>query len=396
VQEAALSRENVCFWGKHSLRLEDVLRGAAWLYYKRRFLLKGSPHWHTLLRNAVEMWDLMHQQRSALGLEYLLGKLEEFETHDPRDHVYGLLGLYLRNKRFKKVSDFIAPDYEKSLSEALRDATLLVLEESQHLKIFGFVDSRSEYRDHIPDLPSWVPISWNGSSNEEDALGLPNFFNASRGGEQIERAVHDKAEPGRLVVDGFVLGGVLHALPAIPPGLTSKGKSTLGVQRLVCDIRGLFLTVNSNMREHELGRILIAAENGQREAAGEQDCCDITAWLNYISSAGAWPPALHDLDPSLADSDVSRASRYHRAFRNAVNNRRPFVTDSRHMGLGPKTLELDDIVALIYECIYPVILRPEGDHYRVLGVAYIDGIMYGEAVHKHKTEGRSDMRFKIY
>jgi hypothetical protein len=55
-----------------------------------------------------------------------------------------------------------------------------------------------------------------------------------------------------------------------------------------------------------------------------------------------------------------------------------FVTSGGYMGKGLKAIQEGDLVALIAGVDMPIIIRKEGDLYRVKGPAYIHGIMKGE------------------
>ncbi|PMD42916.1 hypothetical protein L207DRAFT_377234, partial [Hyaloscypha variabilis F] len=57
-----------------------------------------------------------------------------------------------------------------------------------------------------------------------------------------------------------------------------------------------------------------------------------------------------------------------------------FRTTKHYLGLGPQILKAGDVIAVIFGAKVPFILRPEGDHYLLLGDCYIHGIMQGEAV----------------
>ncbi len=57
---------------------------------------------------------------------------------------------------------------------------------------------------------------------------------------------------------------------------------------------------------------------------------------------------------------------------------RLFITSGGILGKGLKAIQEGDLVALIAEVDFPMILRKEGDSYRSKGPAYIHGIMNGE------------------
>ncbi|KAH6719478.1 heterokaryon incompatibility protein-domain-containing protein [Leptodontidium sp. MPI-SDFR-AT-0119] len=67
-----------------------------------------------------------------------------------------------------------------------------------------------------------------------------------------------------------------------------------------------------------------------------------------------------------------------------IMSRRLVTTDSGHLGLGPATVELGDGIYVLLGSSFPVILRPgkNDGHLEVVGECYVDGFMKGEAIEK--------------
>jgi hypothetical protein len=64
-----------------------------------------------------------------------------------------------------------------------------------------------------------------------------------------------------------------------------------------------------------------------------------------------------------------------------VSNRAPFVTSRGFLGNGPPNILPDDVVAVIFGLDVPIVLRRQHNSpFEVVGVAYIYGIMDGEAL----------------
>ncbi|PMD28863.1 putative heterokaryon incompatibility protein 6, OR allele, partial [Hyaloscypha variabilis F] len=65
--------------------------------------------------------------------------------------------------------------------------------------------------------------------------------------------------------------------------------------------------------------------------------------------------------------------------------RLPFITRKGHLVLGPEYVKRGDFVALIKGTQVPFILRRQSDgQYQLVGEAYVDGIMDGEAMEDSK------------
>lgn len=67
-----------------------------------------------------------------------------------------------------------------------------------------------------------------------------------------------------------------------------------------------------------------------------------------------------------------------------------FITGTGYMGMGPPSCCAGDVVALLAGIDVPMILRRDGARYRVVGPAYVAGIMKGEA-----WGGDIDTRFEL-
>ncbi len=58
-------------------------------------------------------------------------------------------------------------------------------------------------------------------------------------------------------------------------------------------------------------------------------------------------------------------------------------------------MQVGDQVATLYGCNWPVILRQSEDAYEFVGLAYIDQVVYGEAVREHRAKNNPDHMFTI-
>lgn len=61
--------------------------------------------------------------------------------------------------------------------------------------------------------------------------------------------------------------------------------------------------------------------------------------------------------------------------------RRTILALEEHtIGLGPPNTESGDVVCILHGSKLPIVLRRQGDKWRLIGQCYVDGIMFGEAV----------------
>jgi hypothetical protein len=147
--------------------------------------------------------------------------------------------------------------------------------------------------------------------------------------------------------------------------------------------------------ENTIASTLLAGGNSQYSSATKEQCQDFTVWVNYLESHGKLAPYLRGMDQTQGDTETTKAAHYQFALMRACLNRLVFATSSGHFGLGPQTTKDGDIVAILYGCQWPVVLRKIEAYYKVIGLSYVHGLMYGEAVRACRDEMEPDIRFEI-
>jgi hypothetical protein len=322
-------------------------------------------------------------------LFYLLRILTDFECSYDADHVFGLLGLYQNALHLEDLPVLLRPDYGKALQDVLRDTTLSVIRECKDLRYFRRLDSQA---GHLGDseLPSWVGL-WHKSSNDSGlAHHIANFFHADANSAlQLDHA-WTKTDQDSLMLRGFVVEMVSTIAPVQFRHIARQtGREVAVVHELE-----LFFQ-NANIDDISRGRTLIADENSRFQQATTEDHSDYQVWKEYILRTRHIPPKLRSLDATLHNDATKRAAHYQSALIRMCYNRSLFGTSGRHIGIGPRTMKNGDIVAILYGCQWPVILRDEGAHHRILGLSYLDGVMHGEAVAQHRANNGLDILFSV-
>jgi hypothetical protein len=88
-------------------------------------------------------------------------------------------------------------------------------------------------------------------------------------------------------------------------------------------------------------------------------------------------------DLSLSDEDKRQlyVAPLMASLDNRMFGRRFFSSrdDLGKMGMGPAQIELEDQICLLMGCDIPMILRSEGDHFVLVGEAYVHGFLQAEA-----------------
>ena len=75
---------------------------------------------------------------------------------------------------------------------------------------------------------------------------------------------------------------------------------------------------------------------------------------------------------------------------NSLDGRRLCVTGTGLFGLVPRLSQLGNKIAVFSQCQMPVVLRPKGEFYKIIGMSFVEGLMKGEV-----AEGIEQGRFHI-
>lgn len=329
---------------------------------------------------------------------------------DPRDKVYGLLGLTA-----PKIQEKLAVSYDKSTAEVYIDATTMVIEQEMDFTVV-LENKRPRAFDPTADmhygLPTWVSNFHNKHGMENRGL-ISELSWAFEGASGTTDLVADVKVP-ILRVRGIRIGrisAVGDIMPEItfdfdfPPViktlyqwwliyLSAGGKTILGdkdsfVNIIQCGawypwgLNGETetlkpksrLPINTDDDIIELKKML------SREEEKTRYCLNIVMGIHKPDDHTLRPllgPEIYTTDPKViqqSESNIWLATM-------ATTNRH-FMTVGNRCGLAPMCAEKDDIIVVVLGCPVPIVLRERaaslGGGYLNIGDAYLHGIMDGEA-----------------
>lgn len=143
--------------------------------------------------------------------------------------------------------------------------------------------------------------------------------------------------------------------------------------------------------EKAITTTLCAEESSSRELATPSDLAGYADLKNYFKEPQRPPLSLKDSPLTLLP-----AARYAEASWRACYRRKFFITAAGRMGIGPQTMREGDVVVVLYGGEWPFVLRErvgDGGQWEMVGLAYIFGIMGGQAIRKAEERGGEDRWF---
>ncbi|KAI1194360.1 HET-domain-containing protein [Nemania serpens] len=344
------------------------------------------------LRNQVH--DKDEDNREAKPLIWLLSRCRTAEATMPVDKIYAMLNL--------SSSPFVLkPSYIKSKADIYREFAEITFEGDNG----GTVLSEAALTNRAdPSLPSWVP-DWseapariNLSQTLIASQGM--FFDAgrSRTADGPGPKLCHRIEENILFVKGVILQSIFLVGPDRPvPGAIADEAPNLANLVTIFSYIQMFLDMEI---PYPTGEDKETVADVLLEADQLQGPTNITSfWENTHSRDLLFEPELSAVGP---DGDpILEAMRRRRLedpqgyanISRAVAGRRFAITDQAYVGLVPDTARDGDKICILQGCNVPYVLRPAGEHYRLMGDAYMHGIMLGEAF--VRDEGLKEAMFEI-
>lgn len=383
VQEAALSSNCVCVCGSYDISWLDVARVAVWLKVK-------IPQSHGTARldcpgidNAVVIWQYSERDYGIYGpgkpqyfsLGNLLANSRHFAATNPRDKVYGLLGLTRWSAMGQQLPLEIIPDYGKGVVYVYCQATRLAIKEKETLDVLRYVqNSEGEPPQGADDFPSWVP-RWNSRSTASHATPLAKLFSADQGQKLV---LIDHGDPTSLSLHGISVDCVARVSHTIQE---QNFQSDDGLCQLFYSLHEL----SSNHLRYPTRKLLIQAI-GFTLIAGtlekhllDKSSTAVQGIITLLEHIDLWLTSPNrNIQQNIISEDIR--SQYLNALSRACTSRRFFTTRKGYIGLGPSTLQTDDNICILFGGRTPYVLRPHGQSYTLIGECYIHDIMFGKAL----------------
>ena len=290
---------------------------------------------------------------------------------NPRDKVYGILGMLSAYER----SDILV-DYALPVSDVFINVVDHLLSTTRRLDV---IRSTIHLSDHIPTLklPSWTP-DWSYSTNVKPIHNEHRHFTASGQTDAEFRFANRRKqlEISAISIDTIGSTGI---------GLSSQ------------------IEMDNAITSFFAWRLSIIQRSGYDTAAHEAFCRTLSLdqphqgwtpedWMEFTYHTFGCLlqerfPAL-PLDPQLQfyaakPSPVSAEQRgkiFYRCIVDFMAARRFCISSTGLLCLGASVLKKDDIIVVPLGCSTPIVLRRQGQEYTYVGDIYVDGYMHGLAI----------------
>ncbi len=364
------------------------------------FLRQRLHHQHSLEEKNRSLLDLL------VTFHVNVSPRTQLRCTDPRDKIYGLLGIALDAEQLN-----IVPDYSKSVEKVYTEAAAKILSLGK-LELLQYVHPQN------PNMPSWVP-DWEQDAHRitpYECYWLDKPFSAD--------ATVAAFQPRQIPVDPNVLecnGCIVDSVSSFSDLLTDDTtKALLAVAEMQSN-RGAFdapIEIHVHLSQIKqlcqrsallnpslygpsntlLNEALWRIPTADREVDGHflryqratsESERRYNGLLNTIDAWKSLGVKIGDPDPVFlaflqnnALPIIQKESRYYFQYQSAVQKtgfRRPYLTQKGYVGLGREGMRVGDLVCILQGGQVPFLLRrTERGEYVLVSDTYVHGIMDGE------------------
>lgn len=392
VQEFVLAKSAEMHCGIHVLSGDVLFQSVKNMFRHGLLCCRGSgmdiPDCGTGLSTwrSLDRLSLIQETREwgdSFTIIHLFSSFRFRKAYDPRDKIFGLLGLVSL-----PYAGAIIPDYTRSVAEIYREVVVISVSRTGTLDFLS--NCYGEKRLSI--LPSFIP-DWTASIDEERELyhkhrvSSLSFYDASsKTVTEVQFVSSLEANFKGIIFDVVEETGPILTAPRTEVHMQSwrrfAGVEERSVERSTTDVTEaeleLSITLCGGMEADDKQKLV-----SLRGASLEK------AWFKF-KKYEAW--VVSHFNVTIFDTDVAQFATAHVA---ATIDKRLAKTSKNNLALVPETTQEGDIIAILAGGRVPYVLRPAltRNHddascrlYTFVGDAYVYGIMDGQAWPKDSSE----------
>jgi Heterokaryon incompatibility protein (HET) len=393
IQEVASAKDVLCCCGQSTVPWDQLA------LIIRAIGMRDFRHFNTEIKSFMDnggidkAWNLVEaretfQTRGFKGIQRLLDMNRRHACRDPRDKIYSILGL-----TDERIRTIIRPDYKKSIAWTYAMAVKAHIMGKEDLEILALVEDKGRARkvhDRRFPRPSWVPdfrkrgIMWPFLHSGElfSASGLHSKCSASFSNDLKTLSVEgicldivkdNNVQSSRMLFrfpkslwefETWQLDDIVHRL------LEDGGVKGAG------EIKPLERPTEGRLKSWE------AIANEERRRNVETALYTVMVAGHLYTEKGLQPCRIkYSASENVQNLRPSNATRVLWQAQHRTEGRTLILSENRHLGLVPFATKKGDRIFILYGLHVPVILRPNKDgSYAFIGVAYVYGVMHGEAL----------------
>ncbi|EPE32089.1 hypothetical protein GLAREA_12171 [Glarea lozoyensis ATCC 20868] len=321
-----------------------------------------GPGWQTLRTTSITRKDLAQGITRKAGIT--LYNYGNQKATDPRDKIFGILGLVNADQRLT-----MEPNYSIHVEEVYTEATKEISSTENTLTLIMDLAGIGWYRA-LNQLPSWTPDF--SVAPQQRPLQLDNNRSASGSSKlQLLFGTDNTLQIKGLLIDAVSRIGPLYEDSTFP---------TLSFWHWYLQTTRDFWKRGEN--DESFWKALCGFSPCSQEGKDTIDNFE-GYWEQYCSATPGWNERTRTSRREIPGFNVDKAKSF--TLRILTISRRMCLTSSGRLGFTPERSQCGDIIAIAFGERYPFVIRPLAGmaghprRYHLVGVCKIEGLMDGEA-----------------
>jgi len=365
VQEVALARHAVVLWGDFEMAWKWLGLAAARLRFNYSATQLGDGVEgisNAYLAYRISRGHDVHVTPHTPSFFQLLSMTRRFESTDPRDRIYGLLGLPTTDTDPKKGSLFLDPDYSLSVDSVYQQLAERVIQAGNLAGLLCAVQHGAEITASPPWIPQWDKYHTSPINTNFTIVDAP--------------PAEATLMKDHLIVRGSHLSTISSVSPAITPSPTGGGIFEVLNSHQTAALHAL---LRDPEKHAMLSSTLTAGKtwHGGDMGPDDQD--------NHIADFAAFAreqqdPRWRDSFPTDLYSEEGHAGQFWEAMCWACAGKRFLFDDGGRLGLAPVAARKGDWVCRVAGGSVPLVLRPQDGHVLLVGECYVHEYMGGDGM----------------
>ncbi|KAK0507070.1 hypothetical protein JMJ35_010528 [Cladonia borealis] len=306
----------------------------------------------------------------GIPLSLLLNASRRFGATDPRDKVIALVGL--ADHRSLGSSATAVLDYSKSVEDLYTEVTGHLIKRERSLNLLSSVEDIVDR--FCMSLPSWVPnySIWQRHTILGSSIRVPHLNFHTAGNSQVVA----RWQTGSRVLE---LDGICYdTIETVSNSSLDRQTEDENVVLEWLDLAEPL--IRRGFRIEGFWRALIGERKKGDFPGPEQYGTPFDSYLAHAKSHQQGHTQILDTRRRQDSSGITNPLVKQATLGYVAPNRKFFTTTKDLIGLGPRSMCKGDIICIMSGGRVPYVLREERDHHRLIGEAYVHGLMEGQAV----------------
>jgi Heterokaryon incompatibility protein (HET) len=418
IQETVAAKSLSFLCGSHSLGWGEMgeaieLISRSWSYLAPMLLQQKQLMFNYQSLNGIRSHYHLRATRDRPCLLYLLHLTNSLQASDNRDKIFAIQGLASDSESLA-----FTPDYLPSVGDVYISFAQALIERQQSMDVITLANCE----EFASGLPSWVP-DWSRGSNPTPLIPyISQMRPQNHGYSAADGSLHCvtfSKDMQSLHCRGLIIDEVdglsffpWTGHPHIRKAKQSQyGENAYGSGRNVFDAIWRSLVGNLSRYRHKVTKAptqfgaifathwlacesdgeILSRHGIEQSVSYRSQASDFEKWFAGICEHKIGSKTFREWilreGPGFVEEYASRMNMDglpEDAFeqnRSLMLYKRRFLTTRRgYVGIGPGYAERYDKICILFGCKVPVVLRPQGRSYRLVGECYIHGVMQGEAM----------------